>query len=289
MWKKLKASALAIAVEEPGRDPNRSRSGAPPACRRRRSTAAGVISRRDRSPAVVAATGQDADHEALAMDRGGIRRRRFPARRAQTTQWRPVMAMTFCPCSSGCTAPNSHRTSRGSTAMSTFRWKTSPSGLGQSLEATAPPRPPALRDLDHVRRPEAPAGAQQETAPRRDAVGALASVDDSARSIRAGARSGSGTRAAGHSSPPRWRATAAATWRPSSAATSAVSAPWSTLPAAKTPGRVVRRPASTAGPFVSGSSSIPASHGELVVGDPVGGEDDQVALDARASRRCRGR
>src|SRR6478672_598232 len=43
------------------------------------------------------------------------------------------------------------------------------------------------------------------------------------------------TRSAGHSTPSRWLATAAATWRPPSAAMSAVSAPWITLPAAKTP------------------------------------------------------
>ena len=55
------------------------------------------------------------------------------------------------------------------------------------------------------------------------------------------------------------RRTWAATWRPSSAATSAVSTGCTTLPAAKTPDRDVRRAESTRGPFVAGSRSIPPS------------------------------
>ena len=53
------------------------------------------------------------------------------------------------------------------------------------------------------------------------------------------------------------RLTAVATWRPSSAAPSAVSTGCSRLPTANTPGLLVRRPASTTGPRVAGSIASP--------------------------------
>ena len=70
--------------------------------------------------------------------------------------------------------------------------------------------------------------------------------------------------------------------RPSSAQTSAVSAGWTRLPAANTPGTDVRKPDVTAGAFATGHHRAAGAAGELVVGDPVAGEHDRVALDARA-------
>ena len=84
------------------------------------------------------------------------------------------------------------------------------------------------------------------------------------------------------------RSTPAATCRPSSAATSAVSTGWTRLPAANTPGRLVRRTVSTAGPFVPRIDLEPGRSGQFVVGDPVAGEDDGVAGHGAppTGRRC---
>ena len=67
-----------------------------------------------------------------------------------------------------------------------------------------------------------------------------------------------GTRRSGQALPAHEPAAPAAAWRPLSAATSAVSAPWRRLPAANTPGREVRSAASTDGPRVPGSIASPA-------------------------------
>jgi hypothetical protein len=86
------------------------------------------------------------------------------------------------------------------------------------------------------------------------------------------------TGAAGHGRPLRWARTQSVTCRPLSAATSAVSAPCRTLPAANTPGRGV-----LAGPDAGAQGAVvefeAAENGDLVVGNPVGSEDHQVALE----------
>ena len=57
--------------------------------------------------------------------------------------------------------------------------------------------------------------------------------------------------------PARWASTALATWRPSSAALSAVSTGWTRFPIANTPALLVRSPTSTTGPRVAASRSSP--------------------------------
>ena len=73
----------------------------------------------------------------------------------------------------------------------------------------------------------------------------------SGASVRMRTAFGGSSRCSSH--PP----TAAATWRPSNAAPSAVSTGCSRLPTANTPGLLVRRPASTTGPRVAGSIARP--------------------------------
>ena len=73
----------------------------------------------------------------------------------------------------------------------------------------------------------------------------------------------------------------------SSAATSAVSAPCSRLPAAKTPRAEVRSARSTRGARVAGSIASPPRRASSWSGDPVAGEDDGVArelLDGAAAQ-----
>ena len=98
-------------------------------------------------------------------------------------------------------------------------------------------------------------------------------------STAAAARPGSRSRARAIRPVASHCATLGATHRPSSAQTSAVSAPWSRLPAANTPGTDVRRLPSTRGAAVPAIDREPAAPRELVVGHPVAGEHDGVALD----------
>ena len=77
-----------------------------------------------------------------------------------------------------------------------------------------------------------------------------------------------------------WRAAC----RPDSAATSAVSAACTRLPAANTPGADVARPVSTAGPRVPGVEREARRPRQHVVGDPVAGEHEPVAR--RPSAAC---
>ena len=81
--------------------------------------------------------------------------------------------------------------------------------------------------------------------------------------------------------------TAVATWRPSSAAPSAVSTGCSRLPTANTPGLLVRRPASTTGPRVAGSIARPAVRASSWSGiqSPVNTTVSHV--DVARSIRCR--
>ena len=79
-----------------------------------------------------------------------------------------------------------------------------------------------------------------------------------------------------------------AAWRPASAATSAVSAACTRLPAANTPGADVRSAVSTARAARARVDGQPGQPRQLVVGDPVAGEHHGVARHAprRARREC---
>ena len=88
-----------------------------------------------------------------------------------------------------------------------------------------------------------------------------------------------GTRAVGHSSPPRWRATAgrdvAAVERCDVGRLGSVE----NIAGREDPGTRRAQAGIDGGPAGRAGRADAGQDRELVVGDPVGGEDDQVALD----------